>query len=116
MDAAAAAITTAPLSQVELGVIVGQLVMRLRSGFDPEIPPDIYELGRIYKVDVSDDKDIDMTLTAPGRPVAGEIPDWVEDAAKEIPGLGRVKVDLVFDQTWDSSRMSDEAKLRLNGF
>ena len=50
------------------------------------------------------------------RAVAGEIPDWVEDAAKEIPGLGRVKVDLVFNPTWDSSRMSDEAKLRLNGF
>jgi metal-sulfur cluster biosynthetic enzyme len=115
MDAAAA-ITTAPLCQVELGVIVSHRMVRLRSGFDPEIPPDIYELGRIYKVDVSDNKDIDMTLTAPGRPVAGEIPDWVEDVVKEIPGIGRVKVDLVFDPTWDSSRMSDEAKLRLNGF
>ena len=50
------------------------------------------------------------------RAVAGEIPDWVEDVAKEIPDIGRVKVDLVFDPTWDSSRMSDEAKLRLNGF
>ncbi len=48
--------------------------------------------------------------------VAGEIPDWVEDVVKELPGIGRVKVDLVFDPTWDSSRMSDEAKLRLNGF
>lgn len=57
-----------------------------------------------------------MTLTGPGCRVVGEMPDWVEDAVKELPGIGRVKVDLVFDPTWDSSRMSDEAKLRLNGF
>lgn len=113
---AAAAITTAPLSQVELGVIVGQLIVRSRIGFDPEMPPDIHELGRIYKVDVSDNKDIDMTLTAPGCPVTGEISDWAQDVGKKLRGVGRVKVDLLFDPTWDFSRMSDEAKPRLKGF
>jgi len=86
--------------------------------FDPEIPVDIYELGLIYKVDVSDEKNvaIEMTLTAPGCPVAGEMPGWVQDAVKEIPGIGVVQVDLVFDPPWDPSRMSDEAKLQLNMF
>ena len=90
----------------------------LRKVFDPEIPVDIYELGLIYKVDVSDDKDvaIDMTLTAPGCPVAGDMPGWVQDAVREIPGIRNVTVELVFDPPWDSSRMSDEAKLQLNMF
>ena len=94
------------------------VVDALKSVYDPEIPVDIYELGLIYKVDVSDEKNvaIDMTLTAPGCPVAGEMPGWVQDAVKEIPGIGEVKVDLVFDPPWDPSRMSDEAKLQLNMF
>ena len=87
--------------------------------FDPEIPVDIYELGLIYKVDVSDDKDVvvDMTLTAPGCPVAGEMPGWVRGRGRE--GRGRrapCTVNLVFDPPWDPSRMSDEAKLQLNMF
>ena len=114
------ATTTAatPLSQVELDQLTDQLVEKLKTVFDPEIPVDIYELGLIYKVDVSDDKDvvIDMTLTAPGCPVAGEMPGWVEDAVMEIPGLRSCKVELVFDPPWDPSRMSDEAKLQLNMF
>ena len=95
-----------------------EIVAALKTVFDPEIPADIYELGLIYKVDVSDDKDvvIDMTLTAPGCPVAGEMPGWVEDAVREIPEIRSVKVDLVFDPPWDPSRMSDEAKLQLNMF
>ena len=111
-------VSTPPLSQHELDVITDQLIEKLKTVFDPEIPVDIYELGLIYKVDVSDTKDvaIDMTLTAPGCPVAGEMPGWVEDAIKEIPGIGAVKVDLVFDPAWDPSRMSDEAKLQLNMF
>jgi FeS assembly SUF system protein len=110
--------TTAPLSQAELDTITDQLIEKLKTVFDPEIPVDIYELGLIYKVDVSDDKDIaiDMTLTAPGCPVAGEMPGWVEDAVREVPGVRNVKVDLVFDPPWDPSRMSDEAKLQLNMF
>lgn len=109
---------TPPLSQAELDAITDQLIEKLKTVYDPEIPVDIYELGLIYKVDVSDDKDvaIDMTLTAPGCPVAGEMPGWVEDAVREIPGVRKVTVDLVFDPPWDPSRMSDEAKLALNMF
>jgi FeS assembly SUF system protein len=112
------ATTTTPLSQEELNRITDQLIERLKTVYDPEIPVDIYELGLIYKVDVSDDKDsaIDRTLTAPGCPVAGEMPGWVEDAVREVPGVRNVKVDLVFDPPWDPSRMSDEAKLQLNMF
>ena len=114
----ASSITTPQLSQTELDAITDQLIEQLKTVFDPEIPVDIYELGLIYKVDVSDTKDvaIDMTLTAPGCPVAGEMPGWVEDAVRQIPGIGQVKVDLVFDPPWDPSRMSDEAKLSLNMF
>jgi FeS assembly SUF system protein len=106
------------LSQAELDVLTDLLVEKLKTVFDPEIPVDIYELGLIYKVDVSDDKHvaIDMTLTAPGCPVAGEMPGWVEDAVMEIPGLAGCTVELVFDPPWDPSRMSDEAKLQLNMF
>ena len=107
-----------PLSQKELDELTDKLVEQLKTVFDPEIPVDIYELGLIYKVDVSDDKHvaIDMTLTAPGCPVAGEMPGWVEDAVMEIPGLAGCTVELVFDPPWDPSRMSDEAKLQLNMF
>ena len=84
--------------------------------FDPEIPVDIYELGLIYKVDVSDEKAvaIDMTLTAPGCPVAGEMPVWVENAVGAVPSIKNVKVTIVFDPPWDQSRMSDEARVALD--
>ena len=110
--------TPSAIPQAELDALTDQIVEKLKSVFDPEIPVDIYELGLIYKVDVSDDKEIkiDMTLTAPGCPVAGEMPGWVEDAVMEIPGLKSCAVDLVFDPPWDPSRMSDEAKLQLNMF
>jgi len=110
--------TTTPLSQGELDVLTDKLIEQLKTVYDPEIPVDIYELGLIYKVDISDDKDvlIDMTLTAPGCPVAGEMPGWVEDAVKAIPEIRSVKVELVFDPPWDPSRMTDEAKLQLNMF
>ena len=107
-----------PLSQAELDRLTDQLVEQLKTVFDPEIPVDIYELGLIYKVDVSDTKDvaIDMTLTAPGCPVAGEMPGWVQDAIMAVPGIKSCHVDLVFEPPWDPSRMSDEAKLQLNMF
>src|SRR6201990_983133 len=110
--------TSTPLSQAELDALTDKLVEKLKTVFDPEIPVDIYELWLIYKVDVSDDKDvvIDMTLTAPGCPVAGEMPGWVEDAVRGIPEIKSCKVELVFDPPWDPSRMSDEAKLQLNMF
>jgi FeS assembly SUF system protein len=113
-DAAA----SSAIPQQELDRLTDKLVDALKTVFDPEIPVDIYELGLIYKVDVSDDRDvaIDMTLTAPGCPVAGEMPVWVHDAVMTIDGVKSCKVDLVFDPPWDQSRMSDEAKLQLNMF
>ena len=107
-----------PLSQAELDQLTDQLIEKLKTVYDPEIPVDIYELGLVYKVDVSDERDvlIEMTLTAPGCPVAGEMPGWVEDAVMEIPGIKSCTVNLVFDPPWDPSRMSDEAKLQLNMF
>jgi FeS assembly SUF system protein len=120
MDDASLAADKSPqgLSQTELDALTDQLVGKLKTVYDPEIPVDIYELGLIYKVDVSDDKDvaIDMTLTAPGCPVAGDMPDWVRDAVMSIPGVKSCSVNLVFDPPWDPSLMSDEAKLELNMF
>ncbi|MFN5614441.1 MAG: SUF system Fe-S cluster assembly protein [Brevundimonas sp.] len=106
------------LSEGELARLTDEMITALKTVFDPEIPVDIYELGLIYRVDVSDDRDvvIDMTLTAPGCPVAGEMPGWVEAAVRKIDGLSDVRVNLVFDPPWDASKMSDEAKLALNMF
>ena len=106
------------LSQAELDQLTDDLITALKTVFDPEIPVDIYELGLIYKVDVSDDKDvlIDMTLTAPGCPVAGEMPGWVEEAVMRVPGIKSARASLVFDPPWEPSKMSDEAKLALNMF
>ena len=117
-DAADLQPTSTPLSQTELDVLTDQLIEQLKTVYDPEIPVDIYELGLIYKVDVSDDKDvaIEMTLTAPGCPVAGEMPEWVREAVMKVPGVRSAAIDLVFDPPWDPSRMSDEAKLQLNMF
>ena len=88
----------------------------LKTVYDPEIPVDIYELGLVYKVDIEDDRQvkIDMTLTAPGCPVAGDMPGWVENAVGAVAGVSGVKVNLVFDPPWDHSRMSDEARVALN--
>jgi FeS assembly SUF system protein len=104
------------LPQAELDRITDDLVAQFKTVFDPEIPVDIYELGLIYKVDINDEGhvDIEMTLTAPGCPVAGEMPTWVEVAARKVKGVNSVHVNLVFDPPWTPARMSDEAKLELN--
>lgn len=117
-DQAAEPQAATALSQEELNRLTDQLIEKLKTVFDPEIPVDIYELGLIYKVDVSDERDvaIDMTLTAPGCPVAGDMPGWVKDAVMEIDGVRSCNVELTFDPAWDPSRMSDEAKLQLNMF
>jgi FeS assembly SUF system protein len=106
------------LSQAELDKLTDDLIEALKTVYDPEIPVDIYELGLIYKVDVSDDRDVlvEMTLTAPGCPVAGEMPGWVEAAVMKVEGVKSARANLVFDPPWDSSKMSDEAKLALNMF
>lgn len=105
-----------PIPQEELDRITDDLIQQFKTVFDPEIPVDIYELGLIYKVDINDDRhvDIEMTLTAPACPVAGEMPGWVEDAARRVAGVKSAKANLVFDPPWDPSRMSDEARLELN--
>jgi FeS assembly SUF system protein len=102
----------------ELEAFGNELIAALKSVYDPEIPVDIYELGLIYKVDVADNKDvtIDMTLTAPGCPVAGEMPNMVRDAILTVPGVGEVTVNMTFDPPWTPDRMSEEAKLELNMF
>ena len=118
MDDAPNTTESTALSQQELDRLTDRLVEQLKTVFDPEIPVDIYELGLIYKVDVSDEKvvAIDMTLTAPGCPVAGEMPGWVQEAVEVIPEVKSCTVNLVFDPPWDQSMMSDEAKLQLNMF
>lgn len=105
-----------PIPKEELDRIRDDLITAFKTVFDPEIPVDIYELGLIYAVDIDDDRNVqvDMTLTAPGCPVAGDMPGWVENAARNVNGINDVKVDLVFDPPWDVSRMSDEARLALN--
>ncbi|HTK79116.1 MAG TPA: SUF system Fe-S cluster assembly protein [Rhizomicrobium sp.] len=104
------------LTPEELEVFTQKLVTALKTVYDPEIPVDIYELGLIYKVDVADNYDtaVDMTLTAPGCPVAGEMPGMVQDALEKIDGIGKVTVNMTFDPPWTPERMSEEAKLELN--
>ena len=104
------------IPQDELDRITDELISELKKVYDPEIPVDIYELGLIYKVDINDDRhvDIEMTLTAPACPVAGEMPGWVEDAARKVVGVKSAKATIVFEPPWDPSRMSDEARLALN--
>lgn len=104
------------LSAEELEDFTRKLVSALKTVYDPEIPVDIYELGLIYKVDVADNKDVtvDMTLTAPGCPVACEMPGMVKDALEGVDGIGEVTVNMTFDPPWTPERMSEEAKLELN--
>ena len=107
---------TGDLPESEVERITADLISALKTVYDPEIPVDIYELGLIYKVDLDDDKNlvIDMTLTAPGCPVAGEMPGWVENAARGVEGIQDVTVNMVFDPPWDATRMSEEAQVALN--
>jgi FeS assembly SUF system protein len=108
--------SSSALPKDELDRLTEAIVAALKTVYDPEIPVDIYELGLVYKVDIDDDRNvtIDMTLTAPGCPVAGDMPGWVENAVGMVEGVNDVKVNLVFDPPWDHSRMSDEARVALN--
>ena len=111
---AVAGATALPAEEVDR--LTDDIVAALKTVYDPEIPADIYELGLIYRIEISDDRKvaIDMTLTAPGCPVAGEMPGWVENAVAAIPGIAEVQVTMVFDPPWDQSRMSDEARVALD--
>jgi FeS assembly SUF system protein len=92
------------------------IVAALKTVYDPEIPADIYELGLIYKVDIKDDRavDVEMTLTTPNCPAAAELPTMVENAVASVVGVGPVSVSIVWEPAWTPERMSDEARLVLN--
>ena len=109
------AIEASTIPPEELERLTGDIVAALKTVFDPEIPADIYELGLIYKVDIDDSRhvNVDMTLTAPGCPVAGDMPIWVEDAVSAVPGVSGAKANLTFDPPWSPERMSDEAKVAI---
>jgi FeS assembly SUF system protein len=100
----------------EISRLTDGIIAALKTVYDPEIPADIYELGLIYRVDIKDDRrvDVDMTLTTPNCPSAAELPMMVENAIASVPGVGEVNVKVVWDPPWDPSRMSDEARLVLN--
>ena len=95
--------------------IYESVVEACKSVYDPEIPVNIYDLGLIYTIIINDDNEVDvkMSLTAPGCPVAGEMPGWVEEAIELLPGVKSVKVDLIWEPQWGMDMMSDEARLEL---
>jgi FeS assembly SUF system protein len=109
-------VSASALSPEELADFTQKLIKALKTVYDPEIPVDIYELGLIYKVDVADNKDVhvDMTLTAPGCPVAGEMPGMVQSALADVDGIGAIEVNMTFEPPWSPDLMSEEAKLELN--
>ncbi len=91
------------------------VVEACRSVHDPEIPVNIYDLGLVYTIEIDDNGAVDivMSLTAPGCPVAGEMPGWIEDAVLAVPGVQTVNVNLVWEPQWGMDMMSDEARLEL---
>ena len=117
-EGTAAPAAVSAIAPEELDRMTGDIVAALKTVYDPEIPCDIYELGLIYKIDIDDDRTvaIDMTLTAPGCPVAGEMPGWVQNAVASVEGVGDVKVAMTFDPPLDPSRMSEEAKVALDWY
>ena len=104
------------LPEGELTRMTDDIVAAIKTVYDPEIPADIYELGLIYRIDIEDDRSVkvDMTLTTPNCPSAGELPQMVENAVASVPGVSAAKCTVVWDPPWDRSRMSDEARLVLN--
>jgi FeS assembly SUF system protein len=106
------------IPQAELARMTDDIISALKTVYDPEIPADIYELGLIYKIDIEDDRSvmIDMTLTAPGCPVAGEMPGWVQNAVGAVEGVSDVDVTMVFDPPWTPDRMSEEAKVAVGWY
>lgn len=122
-DTAAAADTGAAVSESaipreELARLSDDIISALKTVYDPEIPADIYELGLIYKIDIEDDRmvKIQMTLTAPGCPVAGEMPGWVENAVNTVEGISGVDVSMTFDPPWTPDRMSEEAQVAVGWY
>lgn len=102
----------------ELDRMTGEIIAALKTVYDPEIPTDIYELGLIYKVDIEDNRlvKVVMTVTAPGCPVAGEMPGWVQNAIAGVQGVMDVEVEMVYDPPWTPERMSEEAQIALGWY
>ena len=115
-EAAAAPASGPALPADEVARMTDEIIAALKTVYDPEIPADIYELGLIYRVDIEDDRmvNIDMTLTTPNCPSAAELPAQVENAVAGVTGVREAKVTIVWDPPWDPSRMSDEARTVLN--
>jgi FeS assembly SUF system protein len=114
----AAAFEGSAIAPEELSRLTTDIIAALKTVYDPEIPADIYELGLIYKVDIEDDRTVkvQMTLTAPGCPVAGEMPGWVQNAVATVEGVMDVDVEMVFDPPWTPDRMSEEAQIAVGLF
>ena len=112
------AVTESAIPREELARLSDDIISALKTVYDPEIPADIYELGLIYKIDIEDDRmvKIQMTLTAPGCPVAGEMPGWVENAVSAVEGISGVDVSMTFDPPWTPDRMSEEAQVAVGWY
>jgi FeS assembly SUF system protein len=106
---------SAPPAVVDTAAIEQEIIARIKTVYDPEIPVDIWEMGLIYSIDVSPagEVNVKMTLTAPACPSAEEIPGMVETRVASVPGVTKTKVEVVWDPPWDKDRMSEAAKLRL---
>ncbi len=117
-SAANGVVSASAIPADELARLTDDIVSALKTVYDPEIPADIYELGLVYKIDIEDDRSvkIDMTLTAPGCPVAGEMPGWVENAVGAVEGVSGVEVNMTFDPPWTPDRMSEEAQVAVGWY
>ena len=104
------------LPEDEITRLNDEIVIALKTVYDPEIPADIYEIGLIYRIDIADNRTVkvDMSLTSPNCPAAQDLPVQVENAVASVAGVKEAKVEVVWDPPWDPSRMSDEARLVLN--
>ncbi len=110
--------TGSAISDDELKRLTHDIIAALKTVYDPEIPSDIYEIGLIYRIDIDDNRmvDIIMTVTAPGCPVAGDMPGWVENAVGAVEGVSGVKVEMTFDPPWTPDRLSEEAQIALGWY
>lgn len=106
------------IPEEELQRLTDDIIAAIKTVYDPEIPADIFELGLIYRIDIEDNRqvNIDMTLTAPGCPVAGEMPGWVENAVGTVEGVSGVSVAMTFDPPWTPDRMSEEAQIAVGWY
>ncbi len=115
---AAIATPTAPSPEDERSRLMDEIVEMLKTCYDPEIPVDIWELGLIYRVDIDGERkvQIDMTLTSPNCPVAGELPEQVREKVASVEGVEECKLDIVWEPPWHPGMMSDVAKIQLDMF